>query len=488
MAMCKTIAFALLLAYAEARFGQEQEPVAAVQALGDAGFGDPGAAATIAGSIPGSLLAAASPCDKLTIADKMITDLGTDQQVLDAAIGLVAAETNFNPFAVNKPFVCADASLPVTAALRGIVPLVDPAVTGSDTENANSATSKTTPFDAQGLSQAEVMIAQGFSNFTAVGADGQQVQLQGQDGAAGGQGGAGSGAGADAGSGAGAGNGGAAAPSNGTVPDGQNGGQAGNGTDNAQDGGNADNNQDDGNDQDDDDCNDGSDNGNADDGAADGGQNNQDGNAGNNNGANNGQQDNQDGQNNQDGQQNQDGQDNGNGQGNEDGQQNQDGQDNQDGADQNGGAAGDNGVADGGNAGNDGNANNGGNAGDNAGNGGNAGNGTADGNTGNLDFGVCQPTMAFIGGLNGRPADEFTFIPQDALVAEGQQEALNPNIITNRICDQLTNVCDASDEAKAACESAKAEIESLGTRDKSTADTWNALLGFAGVDSSQEQV
>ncbi|KAJ3521618.1 hypothetical protein NM208_g13208 [Fusarium decemcellulare] len=92
--------------------------------------------------------------------------------------------------------------------------------------------------------------------------------------------------------------------------------------------------------------------------------------------------------------------------------------------------------------------------------------------------------MARIGGLNGRPADEFTFIPQDALVAEGQQEALNPNIITNRICDQLTNVCDANDAAKAACEDAKAEIEALGTRDQSTADTWNALLGFAGVDST----
>jgi hypothetical protein len=65
MAITKSIIIAALLAYAEARFGQEQEPVAAVQALGDAGFGDPGVAATIAGSIPSSLLAAASPCDKV---------------------------------------------------------------------------------------------------------------------------------------------------------------------------------------------------------------------------------------------------------------------------------------------------------------------------------------------------------------------------------------------------------------------------------------
>jgi hypothetical protein len=65
MALYKTSALAALLAVAEARFGQEQIPVAAVAALGDAGFGDPGVAATIAGSIPGSLLAAASPCLKV---------------------------------------------------------------------------------------------------------------------------------------------------------------------------------------------------------------------------------------------------------------------------------------------------------------------------------------------------------------------------------------------------------------------------------------
>ncbi|KAF5560321.1 hypothetical protein FNAPI_4258 [Fusarium napiforme] len=391
MAFSKSIILAALLAYAEARFGQEQEPVAAVQALGDAGFGDPGVAATIAGSIPSALLAAASPCDKLTIADQMITELGTDQQVLDAAIGLVAAETNFNPSAVDRPFVCADPSLPATAALRGIVPLVDPAVDGAATENANSATSVTTPFDAAGLSQAEVMIAQGFSTFTAVGANGDQVELDGQDGAA--AGGAGQDDGQDDGTGAGAGNGGAA--NNGTAPaDGQKGN---NGSDNAQDGNNNNGN-----------------NGNNNNGNANNGNN---GNNNNNNG--NGNQNNQGGN----------------------------------------------------------------NAGNGAGNGGNAG-----GNAGALDFGVCQPTMARVGGLNGRPADEFTFIPQDPLIAEGQQEALNPNIITNRICDQLTNVCDASADAVAACEDAQAQIEALGTRDQSTADTWNALLGFDGVDSTQQQV
>jgi hypothetical protein len=39
-------------------------------------------------------------------------------------------------------------------------------VTGSDVENANSAASLKAPFDAAGLSVADVMKAQGFSNFT----------------------------------------------------------------------------------------------------------------------------------------------------------------------------------------------------------------------------------------------------------------------------------------------------------------------------------
>ncbi|KEY68363.1 hypothetical protein S7711_01141 [Stachybotrys chartarum IBT 7711] len=379
MSTSKAVLVSALLALVEARFGQEQIPVAAVSDLGAAGFGAPGVAATIAGSIPGALLAAASPCDKLSIADQIIAELGDDEQVIAAAIGLVAAETNFNPFAVDVPFVCADPALPATEVLRGIVPLVDPAVAGSDVENANSAASVATPFDATGLSQAEVMIAQGFSSFTAVSADGSNVVLDGQDGA---------GAGADAGAG--------------------------------------------------------------DDAGADAGD---------------------------------------------------DAAGDDAGADAGDDAAGDDAGADAGDDaaipiecpdvappadnGNDAGADAGADTGDDTGaeQGEDAGNDQA-GNNDALDFGLCVPTMARVGGLNGRPATEFTFIPQDPLTAEGQQEALNPNIITNRICDQLTNVCEANDAAVAACEDAQAQIEALGTRDQSTADTWNAILGFPDADST----
>lgn len=94
------------------------------------------------------------------------------------------------------------------------------------------------------------------------------------------------------------------------------------------------------------------------------------------------------------------------------------------------------------------------------------------------DFGQCTPTMDFQLGRPGRKADEGTFLPTDPLVAEGQQDALNPSIIMNRICDQLTNVCDANEAAVAACEAAQASTEALGTKDATTADAFNSALGF----------
>ncbi|ORY66547.1 uncharacterized protein BCR38DRAFT_457065 [Pseudomassariella vexata] len=103
---------------------------------------------------------------------------------------------------------------------------------------------------------------------------------------------------------------------------------------------------------------------------------------------------------------------------------------------------------------------------------------TADAAAGGADFGNCVPTMDFQLGREGRKADEGTFLPTDPLVAEGQQDALNPNIITNRICDQLTNVCEANDAAVSLCEDAQAQIEALGTKDASTADAFNSALGF----------
>jgi hypothetical protein len=96
-----------------------------------------------------------------------------------------------------------------------------------------------------------------------------------------------------------------------------------------------------------------------------------------------------------------------------------------------------------------------------------------------LDFGLCVPTTKFEPGLDGRKDTEFTFQAQDPLINKGQEEALNPAIIANRICDQLTNVCNANAAAKAACTAAES---ALSGKDATTADNWNTRLGFAGTN------
>ncbi|KAH8669440.1 hypothetical protein BGZ60DRAFT_375876 [Tricladium varicosporioides] len=397
----KAILLSVLAALTEARFGQEQLPISAISS---APGGQSGQAATLAGQSISFLLAAANPCDKLKQADLIVATLGDG--AIPAAIGLVAAEQNFNPFVVSVPTICSDPTLPTTQALRGIVPLVDPAVTGSDLENANSAKSKTTPFDATGLSVAQVMAAQGFSNFTTKDAAGNvgaapaaaaggatkgnanqassasvvasaapasssaaaQVDACGgavqaapttlatvtkskatkasKTKAAGGK------ATASAASSA------AAAPATSTTAAASTGNTATTGT------------------------------------------------------------------------------------------------------------AGAGAVSD-------------------------PVTGTFSGfvasSISGLDFGTCTPTMKFEAGLNGRAATESTFQAIDPVVNKGQQEALNPNIITNRICDQLTNVCGANAAAKTACTAAKAQISALGTRNAATADAWNTALGFAGTDTNPDK-
>ncbi|KAG6359874.1 hypothetical protein INS49_010927 [Diaporthe citri] len=111
-----------------------------------------------------------------------------------------------------------------------------------------------------------------------------------------------------------------------------------------------------------------------------------------------------------------------------------------------------------------------------------AGGATGGAAAGGADFGSCTPTMDFQTGRAefNRKADEGTFFPTDATLVgnSGQSDALNPNIITNFICDQLTNVCGANDAAVSQCEDAQAQVEGLGTKDQSTADAFNSALGF----------
>lgn len=398
--MKTSFAVSLCLAIAaEARFNQEQGngAIAAIGALTN--LGQPGQAATLSGTSIQFLLAAANPCGKLTQADLILTQLGTSDAAVAAARGLVAAEQNFNPFVVSVPSICSDPTLPKSVQLRGVVPLVDPSVVGSDVENKNAATSKTTPFAADGLSVAQVMIKNGFSNFTAVAADGSKQDASG---------GSGSGSGAASSSSAPAATsvpaGNASAPPA-TVVNGQG-------------------------------CNSiaipttmititrtaivASATAQASSVPASSGN------------------------------------------------------------------------ASSGNAAQAGSCTGGGSTllcsspGNGSGAVKNAVTGNFDGfvasTIAGLDFGLCVPTIKFEAGLDGRSDTEFTFQAIDPLVNKGQEEALNPNIITNRIHDQLTNVCGANAAAKAAAAAAQTKIAALGTKNADTANTWNSLLGFANTN------
>lgn len=118
---------------------------------------------------------------QLALADDIVTQLGDDPEVISGAASLVAAEKNFNNFEADTGALCGDPELPATEALRGILPLFDPDVDGADVQNENSAASLESPFDATGLSEAEVAIEQGFTNFVAQDAAGAEVALAGLD-------------------------------------------------------------------------------------------------------------------------------------------------------------------------------------------------------------------------------------------------------------------------------------------------------------------
>ncbi|KAI6712272.1 hypothetical protein JHW43_005192 [Diplocarpon mali] len=87
---------------------------------------------------------------------KICAVLGAGPQVIAAARSLAAAEQNLILFVISVPSICD----------------VDPAVRGSDADNANSAKFLHSPFDTTGLSVGEVMAAQRFTNFTTQAAGG----------------------------------------------------------------------------------------------------------------------------------------------------------------------------------------------------------------------------------------------------------------------------------------------------------------------------
>lgn len=400
--MSRFISALVFASAVQARFGQEQGngAITAIGALTN--LGQSGQAATLAGTSIQFLLAAANPCGKLTQADLILTELGTSDAAVAAARGLVAAEQNFNPFVVSIPSICSDPTLPVSPELRGVVPLIDPAVLGSDLENANSDSSKVTPFDATGLSVAQVMVAQGFSNFTAVAADGTSA-------AASSLGTSGSGAAADVASGSSA-SATTATAAVAAVSSANNCGGVATTFITVTAGAAATS-------------------------VADVASTTVDTSAASTVAASTGAE--------------------------------------TSGTCTGGGSTlvctspstGFGAVSD-------------------------PVKGTFEGfvasTISTLDFGLCVPTMKFEAGLDGRASTASTFQAIDPLVNAGQEEALNPQIIMNRIHDQLTNVCGANQAAKDAAASALTQVVATGTRDVTTAEMWNTLLGFDGANTNPD--
>jgi hypothetical protein len=96
---------------------------------------------------------------------------------------------------------------------------------------------------------------------------------------------------------------------------------------------------------------------------------------------------------------------------------------------------------------------------------------------GAVDFGKCKPTINFKLGRPGRKATEGTFLPDDPAIASGQQDALNPAIITNRVCDKIKDkaVCGGNAAAESKCLAAKAQADK-GAKDATTAALFNKLV------------
>ncbi|KAI8905804.1 hypothetical protein EDD86DRAFT_193470, partial [Gorgonomyces haynaldii] len=160
--------YSLVIYSVSARFGQQNPPAEGkVSAAVGGGLG---------GQVPSTLLGGADPCAKLQLADKIVAAKPGDQAALDAAKALVNTEANFNPFVAGAaPKFCADAALPATKELRGILAQVSDqdlktpfGANGGLTAaqiNAIATKSLQTPLAADGKSVAQLYKEQGFNDF-----------------------------------------------------------------------------------------------------------------------------------------------------------------------------------------------------------------------------------------------------------------------------------------------------------------------------------
>ncbi|KAI8843140.1 hypothetical protein BC829DRAFT_401143 [Chytridium lagenaria] len=140
-------AFATLASTVDARFQQEQLVQLGQKVQASGCRKSPGDNALgFGGQEISLLLAAASPCAKLKMADDLIeaakkeceNDGPAFKKIIDAAMDLVAAERNFNPVNADaRDTICTDPAFPSNPILRGIVPKVDPRTAAPGSNNQN---------------------------------------------------------------------------------------------------------------------------------------------------------------------------------------------------------------------------------------------------------------------------------------------------------------------------------------------------------------
>ncbi|KAI8843142.1 hypothetical protein BC829DRAFT_297170 [Chytridium lagenaria] len=136
LAVASTLLFSLNLpSSVNARFGQEREANLGPKVEASGCRKSPGDKALgFGGQEIAKLLAGAGACDKVKMADDLLAAARTECEndapafanVVAAAMDLLGAEKNFNPFNGNLDAICTDATLPVNEVLRGIIPKVDP--------------------------------------------------------------------------------------------------------------------------------------------------------------------------------------------------------------------------------------------------------------------------------------------------------------------------------------------------------------------------
>ncbi|KAF7314188.1 hypothetical protein MKEN_00891000 [Mycena kentingensis (nom. inval.)] len=93
------------------------------------------------------------------------------------------------------------------------------------------------------------------------------------------------------------------------------------------------------------------------------------------------------------------------------------------------------------------------------------------------DFGICSiPQIEFAAGFDGRKETSFQPADLDSF-NHGSAQAIG--IITQFICDTLTNKCKADATAKATCDKAKAAAAAQEPKRGIDADAFNAVFGIA---------